>query len=554
MELIEYIRLFRRWFWLIFLTAFVAGGIGFITRSSQQPTYRAETKIIIGSILQNPDPDSVDIRAPVDLTATYSEIVRTNDVLQATINTLDLPMTGGKLRNMISTRTVPDTSLLVITITYEDPILATDIANELSAQLILASPSNLTPEQVAQIDIANAQITTLTQQLDVMQPQLEQIDAQLAEVEDEDTEEFSRLEEQRTTLVDQINQATANIAQFTDTISRYQTRTGALEIIQTATIPTKPIGTSSFSTMLLSAMVGATLATGVVLLIEYLNDTLRTTDEVTRTLSLPVLGVISRFGGSNSHYPEQLISTRDLLFSRTAEEYRNLRTNLLFTSSPHNPRIFVVTSPGPQDGKSITIANLAVSMAMADLRVLLIDADLRRPKLHTIFGLRNDLGLTTLTHASPQDNGLSDISGHTWKQCLQDPGIANLRVITSGYIPQNPTELLGSLALKHWTDVFRRDLGVDVILFDTPPCLIVADSVVLSSLVDAQTVLVVQANATRRTVALKAKERFMTVDREIVGTVLNAANPRDEEYYGYGYYSYYYEPDRLPAKQEFGKN
>ena len=118
-------------------------------------------------------------------------------------------------------------------------------------------------------------------------------------------------------------------------------------------------------------------------------------------------------------------------------------------------------------------------------------------------------------------------------------------------MPQNPTELLGSLALKRWADVFQRDLGVDVILFDTPPCLVVADSVVLSAMVDAHTVLVVQANVTRRAVALKAKERFVTVDREIVGTVLNAANPRDEEYYGSGYYSYYYEPDRLPSTKEY---
>ena len=159
MELVEYIRIFRRWFWLILLMAFVAGGIGFITRSGQQPVYQAQTEIIIGSILQNPDPDSTDIRAPVDLTATYSQIIRTNDLLQATVNALNLSISVGELQDMISTSTIVDTSLLVITVTYTDPILAADIANELAHQLVLKSPTNLTAEQESQIEIANNQVS-----------------------------------------------------------------------------------------------------------------------------------------------------------------------------------------------------------------------------------------------------------------------------------------------------------------------------------------------------------------------------------------------------------
>ena len=266
MELIEYIQLFRRWFWLVFLAAFVAGGLGFIAKSSQAPVYEAATKIIIGSILQNPDPDAADIRAPVDLTATYSEIIRTNDVLAATIDALNLPLSEGELRKTISTRTIADTSMLVVMVTYEDPILATDIANELASQLILKSPSNLTQEQEAQIEIANNQINTLTEQLDVMQGQLQQIDTDMATAEPGSAER-ERLEEQRITLVDQLNAATANIAQFADTIAKYQQRTGALDIIETATIPTSPIGSGTLSSLILSAMVGAALAGGVVLLI-----------------------------------------------------------------------------------------------------------------------------------------------------------------------------------------------------------------------------------------------------------------------------------------------
>lgn len=548
MELLEYIRIFRRWVWLIFLVAFVAGGTGFITRSSQQPLYQAQTQIIIGSILQNPNPDTSDIRAPVDLTATYSQIIRTDTIMQATINALNLPLSVRELKAIISTRTVTDTSLLVVTVTYADPILAADIANELAHQLIVKSPSNLTPEQAAQIDIANTQIATLTRQMDILLAQLEQIDTQLKDLAP-DSVDRSRLEEQRTTLVDQLNQATANIAQFTDTIARYQQRTGVLEIIEPATIPNNPIGASAFRSMLLYAMVGGMLAAGVVLLIEYLNDTLRTADEVAQSLGIPLVGVISHFkGANNKSHPRRLISN-SAAWSQSAEEYRNLRTNLRFVGSNTEPQVLLVTSPGPQDGKSVTISNLAVSMAMANLRVLLIDADLRRPMLHTIFELNNEVGFTTLLPKNPQNGDIDDTKDHSWKQCLQDPGIPNLRVITSGFLPDNPSELLGSMAVKRWLDAFHKQLGIDVILFDTPPCLVVTDSVVLTTTVNAQAILVIRANTTHRNAALKAKDRFSSVGLEFTGVVLNGADPREEDYYGYGYYyTNYYRSDSNHSK------
>jgi capsular exopolysaccharide synthesis family protein len=472
-------------------------------------------------------------------------------VLKAVIDALNLPLSEGALRGTISTRTIAGTSMLVISVTYEDPILATDIANELASQLILKSPSNLTLEQEAQIEIANNQINTLTEQLDVIQAQLQQINSDLATVESDSTER-ERLEEQRTTLIDQLNQATANIAQFADTIASYQQRTGALDIIETATIPTNPIGSGTLNSLILSTIVGAALAAGVVLLIEYLNDAIRTTDDVTRTVALPILGVVSKFGNNGLSYPNRLITNEDLIFSQTAEEYRNLRTNVLFSSSKDKPRVFVVTSPEPQDGKSLTSANLAISFAMAELRVLLIDGDLRRPKVHTIFNIKNDVGLTTLLPTRPYEDHPDDMTDNSWKQCLNDPGIPYLRVIPSGFVPNNPSELLGSIALKRWMKIFQRDLDTDIIIFDTPPCLMVSDSVVLAANVGAEPILVYQANSTRGGVAQKAKERFVSVGLDIMGVVLNSADPRDESYYGYGYGSYsgYYQSEQSPDEVE----
>jgi polysaccharide biosynthesis transport protein len=545
MELQEYIRLFRRWFWLIFLAAFVAGSVGFITRSGQQPTYRAQTTLIIGNFIQDPNPDSGSIRAPLDLAQTYQQLVRTQNILQATVESLNLPMSAGELRGLITTRTIADTSLMVIVVDYSDPVLAADIANELGQQLIDKSPSNLTPEQQAQIDINNEQISTLTDELRSLQDDRAALNEQLAATEDET--ERARLDERRATIVENILQASDTIARLTQTNSNLQQRINSLEVVEEAMVSTNPIGTSPLNATVLAAMVGAALAMGVVLLIEYLNDTFRTADEVTRTLNLPILGVISRFGKSGDSYSNRLINN-EMLFSRTADEYRGLRTNLLFSTQNKGNNVYLVTSPVPQDGKSVTVANLAVSMALADMRVVLIDADLRRPRVHEVFNVPNEVGLTTLLSSRLRDNNLDIASDQSWRQCVHQTEIPNLWVIPSGFIPKNPTEVLGSVVLKHWIEVFQKTLHIDVILFDTAPCLVVSDAVVLAKSADSHVVMVVQANSTRRSSALRAKERFEKVDWEVTGVVLNSANPRDEDYYGY--YTYYYQSEgKTTAKQ-----
>jgi polysaccharide biosynthesis transport protein len=541
MELIQYIRLFRRWFWLIFLAAFVAGSVSFVVRSSQPATYQAQTRIAIGGFIQAPNPDASEIRTGVELAQTYVELARTFNVMQATVDALNLPFSADRLRSIVTTRITPGTSLLVLSVEYSDPVLAADIANEVTRQLILESPTNLTTAQQSQIDIANNEIARLNDQLDTLRLQLDLVNERASNnVSDS---ELNRLTDERTTLIDQINQTSSNIAQFTNTIASLQQRTNSLEIVESARIPTSPVGTSVVNAALLGAMVGAALAGGVVLLIEYLNDTFRSADEVTQTLGLPVLGVISRFGKAGDSYPERLI-THNLLFSRTPEEYRTLRTNLLYSTSRSHSNIYVITSPAPQEGKSITTSNLGVSMALAEQRVLLIDADLRRPKLHDIFRLKNNLGLTTLLSMDADEVQ----NGKDWQTVVQRTHVPNLSVITSGFIPQNPTEALGSVALRHWLDVFVEELAVDVILFDSPPCLTVADSAVLAASVNANVIMVVEAGSTRRTIAQRAKERFAQIGHEVTGVILNATNPRDEDYYGY--YSYYYQsPEKQPSKQ-----
>lgn len=541
MELIQYYRIFRRWIWLIILVAFIGGSLSFITRVTQPSVYQTQTTISIGNYLDSPNPNSQEIRTGIDLALTYAEIVRTYDVLNAVVSILDLPFGVERLNELVDTRIIAGTSLLQISVTYTDPVLAADITNEIATQLILRSPTNLTPEQQTQVNVLIDEITTQRDELDTLRARLREIDIEL-ELEDISLDARQSLQDQRSTLVDQINEASSNIAQFTNTIATFQQRTNSVEIVESARIPTTSVGTSLFSTVVLGTLVSAALAFGGVLAFEYINDTLRNADEVSQTLNVPILGVISKFGKKEDGYPEHLITNLSNS-AQTAEEYRTLRTNVLFTTEKED-RVFVVSSASPQEGKSVTSANMAVSMALAGLRVLLIDADMRRPKIHEIFSLPNMVGLTNLL-IREANGGAADLSigsildENTWKRVIQKTSIPNLYVITNGFTPSNPAELLGSTRMKLWMQEFRSSPHIDVIIFDCPPVLAVSDSAVLAASVEANVILVVQAGQTRRSVAIKGKERFTNIDVPISGVVLNGANLQDEDYYGYNY-SYYY--------------
>ncbi len=207
--------------------------------------------------------------------------------------------------------------------------------------------------------------------------------------------------------------------------------------------------------------------------------------------------------------------------SAAAEAYRALRTNLSFSSLDDPIQTLVVATPAPQDNKSIVVSNLAVTMAQAGNRTLLVDCDLRRPALHDIFGVDNSKGLTSM---------MSDEAAMN-EPPLQQTEIENLLVLPSGPLPPNPADLLGSRRMD--AVLARLKEGVDMILLDAPPVMAVTDAAVLGSKADGA-LLVVSAGVTRRDHAERAKAMLEKVNIRIVGAVLDNA-PADalmESYYG----------------------
>lgn len=206
--------------------------------------------------------------------------------------------------------------------------------------------------------------------------------------------------------------------------------------------------------------------------------------------------------------------------SPVAEAFRALRTNLEFSNLDKTLRALLVTSASAEEGKSTTLANLAVTIAQSGKRVILADADLRRPTQHQIFGLKNTAGLTDMVR---DDTLLANPP-------LQESSVPNLRVLTSGQLPPNPAEILGS---KRMSEIIAALLErAEMVLFDAPPVLAVTDAAVLSSKVDG-VLLVVSAGKTKRENARQAQGQLEKINARIVGAVLNNAKPETGAQYYY---------------------
>jgi tyrosine-protein kinase Etk/Wzc len=304
-----------------------------------------------------------------------------------------------------------------------------------------------------------------------------------------------------------------------------------VRIVDQASVPGVPIAPQRRRIFLTALIFGALLGLGAAVAVEQLDDSVKLPDEVRERFDLAVLGTIPEIReGSSSrqgHAPvgDRLVTHLDPR-SPVAEAYRSLRTNLAFARAQQALRTIVLTSPGPADGKSTTVANLAITFAQQGQRTLLVDADLRRAVLDRLFDVPRTPGLTDVL-----------VGQATLADVVHATAIPNLSVIGSGHFPPNPSELLGSAAMR---DSLREAQEMfDIVLLDSPPLLAVTDAAVLSTMVDGA-VLVVRMGRTQRTSVRRAIGQLRAVHGHLVGAVLNDVDFRQGGYGGYGYYYYYY--------------
>lgn len=314
-------------------------------------------------------------------------------------------------------------------------------------------------------------------------------------------------------------------------------RTNNISVINAAR-PGVMVGPARARNIFIALMLALAAGVGLAFLLDYLDDSLKSVDDVDRYLHLPALALIPasrsdapRLRGKNAPTEENEVTALALINdarSPAAEAYRHLRTSLLLSSAGQPPKTILVTSSQPSEGKTTTAVNTAVMLAQTGAEVLIIDCDLRRPRVHSHFGVGNAPGLTNYL------SGESDL-----ESVLQtNDKLPQLKLLTSGPIPPNPAELLGSSEMRkllmELTDRFTH------VIIDSPPAISFTDASVLSTLVDG-VMLVVHGGRSSRAVVRRAKQQLVDVGANIFGIVLNNVKLEAQDYYYYGgYYSSYY--------------
>jgi len=328
-----------------------------------------------------------------------------------------------------------------------------------------------------------------------------------------------------------------------------------IKVQNKAVAPTTPIGPHRTRNIFIALLLSLGAGIGLAFLLDYLDDSVRTSDDVSRHLGLPTLALIPHYmnsekrkllpGSSNGNGiispSATALITMEERNSPMAEAYRHLRTSLLFSSAGKPPRTILVTSSQPSEGKTTTAINTAITLAQSDADVVIIDCDLRRPRLHSHFGMDNQHGLTN--YLSGDKNIEKIIRSY--------PDLPRLKVITSGPIPPNPAELLSSNEMREMLQSLT--VRFKHVIVDSPPAISFTDAAILSTLVDG-VVLVAMANKSSIHLMRQFKQRVSAIGARIYGVVLNGikSSSMDYDYYGSGYYKYYSQTtdDETPLLEE----
>ena len=433
----------------IVVIALAVGGIAVYDLNFKKPIYQARTTVVVAK--SDTTEGSVgttlnDVNMSQKLATTYSEIAKSELVLNQVIENLGLHTDVKSLSKNLTIKPVDDTSILSITVKDADARLSAVIANEIAGVFSKEVASIFNIENVKQLSVA--------------------------------------------------------------------------------TTPDAPANNTLTRDLILATVIGGLAVAGFAFLRFYLDDTVKHNDDTEKTIGLPVTGCVSRSEIKVKQPGSELVVDK-LPKAIVSENIKSLRTNLQFASVDKDLKTVLVTSVNAGEGKSFVSANLAISFAQADKKVLLVDCDLRKGRLHKMLGIANTSGFSNLLTSDLRNLG----------KYVRPTNIKNLDVITCGAYPPNPSELLASKKNKRLIKMLSS--YYDVIIFDGAPVGGLADSVILSSLVD-ETIIVVKDANTSRADLVGVKDALNKVGAQVAGVVFNMVNRKSSKYYS----SYYYGDSR----------
>lgn len=409
--------------------------------------------------------------------------------------------------------------IVVVSATSPDPVAAAKAANAYADAYVQVRKNE-------QVEDLGTTIKELTSKIGELQGQIEALDASAAAGGRTTTTDAAKTA-QRGALV---AQQAAFKTQLDQLAVSQAIQTGGASVQSPAVVPRSPVSPQPKRTGALALVVGLMLGVGVAFLREFLDDTIKDKEGIERHLGgLTVMGMIPAIKDWKDHKRPMVVAETDPK-SPAAEAYRSVRTSIQFLGLDRTMHVLQVTSPTSSEGKTTTLANLAVTLAQAGQRVIVVDCDLRRPRIHDFFGLPNEVGFTSVLL------GDTPLSGALQKV----PGVERLLLMASGPLPPNPSELLSSRRTGEVIDGLKA--VADVVLLDSPPMLPVTDAAVLSHRVDGM-LLVAAAGKTTGKALERTRELLAQVEAPMIGAILNGV--KGEGGYAYHYaYTYAYAQDQ----------
>ena len=505
-------QVIRSWLWLLIASLLLAGGAAYLVSSALPKVYESTVTLLVGQSSSSSTPNYNDLLASQRISQTYADLATTGTILNQVMSDAGLTLTVDQFRSRVSANAPSNSTLVTVTVQDGDPARAARLANAIGDQLIAASDAVYGKNSQVQ-DFVATQISAAQIQIQDTQAQIDS----LAAVQDPTAAQAQQLQALR-------DRITSLRAAYASLVSLPGSGANAVTVVDPATPPEGPSSPRVLLNTLLAALVGLLLALGITFTMEYLDDTVKTSEDVEAATGLPTLGTVLKMKGDKGRSEIYRLAT--VLYPRgpAAEAYRTLRTNLEFAAVDEPVRTLLVTSSIPSEGKTTTSGNLAVAFAQAGRKVILVDADLRKPGIHKLFDLPNASGLTSLLRTD--DVGIDDVAQATEEE--------RLRVITTGPLPPNPAELLGSHRMQAILE--RLAAAADLVIVDSPPLQAVTDAAILASITDG-TLLVINAGHTRRDAAGRGREALAKSGARVLGATLNRLSQRGHG--DYVYYDYY---------------
>ncbi|HET60515.1 MAG TPA: polysaccharide biosynthesis tyrosine autokinase [Chloroflexi bacterium] len=531
MNLKSYLQPLLHYWWLLLAAVIVAAGTTFVVANAQPLTYQTRTTLVVGNLMYQTNPTGNDVYLAQQLANYYARIGMQAEVRRSVQAALDM--------NWLPQYTVnplPNSQFIEIVVNDTNPVRAQAVANELASQLINYSPTSDLQQGAAQQEFINEQISYLEENI---RTTLEEIEiAERALTETNSAQEILQIQGEISVLQTKLSQLQSNYAALVANTGQGAINT--LSVIEPAPLTSQPIGPGKLMMTLIAGAAAGGIAAVAAYLLDLLDDTIKTAEDVTNALSLPVLGTIPAvkrwtgrrglpntkgFWGGVDRLAHKFRSSKEavamdsaesdtlstaafpVLPAQLSEDLRLVRINLGVTAGEQPIRILLVTSPSPDEGKSFIATHLAMMMAKSGKEVVLVDANFEQPHQEWIADDSDELGLTDLLTGSVV---VSDIL-RTYQE--------RLNVIGAGKPLTSPLDLSDSDTLSRMLSDLRY--FSDVVIIDGPP-LTFTNAVALSSKVDG-VVVVVRHGFTRKGTAQKQVAKLKQVGANVLGAVLNKA-------------------------------